>query len=48
MRADDSLTEGVLRLFCLGLHGDAWIEASSNIDSLSRKDFGHFSNERIK
>jgi hypothetical protein len=24
-RADDSLTEGVLRLFCLGLHGDAWI-----------------------
>jgi hypothetical protein len=25
MRAYDSLTEGVLRLFCLGLHGDAWI-----------------------
>jgi hypothetical protein len=25
MRADDSLTEGVLRLFCLGLQGDAWI-----------------------
>jgi hypothetical protein len=25
MRADDSLTGGVLRLFCLGLHGDAWI-----------------------
>jgi hypothetical protein len=24
-RADDSLTEGVLQLFCLGLHGDAWI-----------------------
>jgi hypothetical protein len=25
MRAGDSLTEGVLRLFCLGLHRDAWI-----------------------
>jgi hypothetical protein len=25
MRADDSLAEGVLQLFCLGLHGDAWI-----------------------
>jgi hypothetical protein len=25
MRADDSITEGVLRLFCLGLHEDAWI-----------------------
>jgi hypothetical protein len=25
MRADDSLTEGVLRLFCMGLHGDASI-----------------------
>jgi hypothetical protein len=24
-RADDSLAEGVLQLFCLGLHGDAWI-----------------------
>jgi hypothetical protein len=25
MRADDSITEGVFQLFCLGLHGDAWI-----------------------
>jgi hypothetical protein len=25
-----------------------WTEASSNIGSLSRKDFGHFSNERVK
>jgi hypothetical protein len=25
MRVDDILTEGVLRLFFLGLHGDAWI-----------------------
>jgi hypothetical protein len=25
-----------------------WREASSNIGSLSRKDFSHFSNERVK
>jgi hypothetical protein len=25
MRADDSITEGVLQLFCLGLHRDVWI-----------------------
>jgi hypothetical protein len=25
-----------------------WTEASSNIGSLSRKDCGHFSNERVK
>jgi hypothetical protein len=42
LKSTPSVLPGITRR-CLD-----WTEASSNIDSLSRKDFGHFSNEHVK
>jgi hypothetical protein len=43
MRANDGLTKGVLRLFCLGLHRDAWIgQKHCQASTPSKKGFWPF------